>query len=80
MQREIAVVPPHDVLRVEPLLLQHGSPSRQTREGGLPAQQAQAAGPAPDEPTVDWSDVVAGREDDVVTLEPIDAGYAGSRS
>lgn len=81
VQRQIAVVPPHDVLRVEPVHLQDGAPhSQQTRETSPPAQQAQTAGLAPDEPTVDWSDVVAGREDDVVTLEPIDAGYAESRS
>ncbi|MFF1561037.1 IclR family transcriptional regulator C-terminal domain-containing protein [Streptomyces sp. NPDC058279] len=86
-QRQIAVVPPHGVLQPQPLpgasraapVILRGraaSPTpaseQEERNTAVPA----SAHTAPDAPPPEWNDLFAGREDDLVTLEPIDAGYA----
>ncbi|MEU9305444.1 hypothetical protein [Streptomyces sp. NPDC048269] len=86
-QHRIAVVPPHGVLqrqpapgahRPTPVILRGPAGSRprapEKEEATTPAPTAPHT--APDAPPAEWNDLFAGREDDVVTLEPIDAGYA----
>ncbi|MFG2986997.1 IclR family transcriptional regulator C-terminal domain-containing protein [Streptomyces sp. NPDC048258] len=86
-QHQIAVVPPHGVLQRQPAPGAHrpapvilrgpaGSRPRAPEKEETTAPAPTAPHTAPDAPPAEWNDLFAGREDDVVTLEPIDAGYA----
>ncbi|MDD9375084.1 IclR family transcriptional regulator C-terminal domain-containing protein, partial [Streptomyces sp. ZAF1911] len=83
LQRQIAVVPPHGVLQAHRLPdAPRAAPVVPRGPSKCPASLSEqenldvVASPAYTAPASKWNDLFAGREDDLVTLEPIDAGYA----